>query len=245
MVGDVVGVALLKVVPAPTLREKIADSIREAITEGSLLPGQRLVERELCEMTGASRSSIREALTQLLSEELVVSVPNRGFVVAVLSLPEAQSLYEVRAELESLAARQFAERASDDDVRRLSAVVTDLSALYDEADADPFIQARDQFMEVLLAGARNRVLQAMIDQIYSRLRRLRCASASSIARRRELIGEFQQLYGALEARDGEQAARLSADRVRRSFEVAMPQIEMQTVSEEFEAAKAAHMVGVG
>ena len=95
----------------PSIRDQIATTLRRAIADLELTPGQLLVERELTELTGASRPSVREALRQLEAEGLVHSRNGRGTYVRVLTLPDAQDVYEVRAQLEGLAARLFCERA--------------------------------------------------------------------------------------------------------------------------------------
>ena len=96
-----------------TLREKTVERLREALLNQFFAPGDRLIERELCELTGVSRTSVREALRLLESEGLIETIPNRGPIVASLSAEDAQYIYEVREALEGLAGRLFAERASD------------------------------------------------------------------------------------------------------------------------------------
>ena len=72
----------LRIEDVPTVRSMVAQKLREAIMSGTLKPGQRLIERELCEMTGVSRPSIREALRLLEADGLVNTVPHRGPVVS-------------------------------------------------------------------------------------------------------------------------------------------------------------------
>src|SRR6478735_9922967 len=98
---------------AAPLREQVLDVLRQAILDFRLKPGQRLIERELIEQTGVSRTTIREVLRQLAAEGLVTTIPQKGTVVASPSVERAAELYEVRAVLEGMAARQFAERATD------------------------------------------------------------------------------------------------------------------------------------
>ena len=88
--------------PAP-IRSRVLDNLRQAILERKLAPGQRLIERELVELTGVSRTSIREALRELAAEGLVTTIPNKGTVVATVTAEEARQLYQVRSALEGLA----------------------------------------------------------------------------------------------------------------------------------------------
>ena len=123
MTGDgAVGSLRVGRVAAP-LREQAVGVLREAILDFRLRPGQRLVERELIEQTGVSRATIREALRQLTAEGLVTIIPQRGAVVVELTQKEARDLYELRATLEALVARLFAERATDEQVAQLRQVV--------------------------------------------------------------------------------------------------------------------------
>ncbi|MEI9803979.1 MAG: GntR family transcriptional regulator [Pseudolabrys sp.] len=101
---------------AAPLRTEIEIRLRSAITQGRFHAGERLIERELCEMLGVSRPSLREALRQLEAEELVTLVPNRGPVVSEIGIDEARDIYEIRATLEGLVARLFVRNASDAEV---------------------------------------------------------------------------------------------------------------------------------
>ena len=95
------------------MRHQVAEVLRAAITTGRFAPGQRLVEKDLCELTGVSRASVREALRQLESEGLIQTLPNRGPLVSRLSTQDAASIYQVRGALEALAAQLFANHATD------------------------------------------------------------------------------------------------------------------------------------
>ena len=103
----------LRIDDVPTVRSMVTQKLREAIMSGTLKPGQRLVERELCEMTGVSRPSIREALRLLEADGLVNTVPHRGPVVSTISLDEARQLYAARAVLEGFAGRECRAGGSD------------------------------------------------------------------------------------------------------------------------------------
>ena len=85
------------------VREQLVDRLKEAIGDRRLVPGQRLIEREIVGWTGLSRSTVRESIRQLEAEGLVKSVPQKGAFVAELTLREAQELYEIRSILECLA----------------------------------------------------------------------------------------------------------------------------------------------
>src|SRR3954451_21186455 len=97
---------------------------------GDLEPGQRLVEKDLCGLLGASRPPVREALRELEGEGLIRIVPNRGAEVATLDVDGASSVYQVRGVLEALAARLFAERADADQIAALRKALERVRAAY-------------------------------------------------------------------------------------------------------------------
>ena len=99
--------SVLPQVKAETLRSQVENQLRQAIVGGILKPGQKLVERELCDMLGVSRPSLREALRALEAEKLIVNVPHRGPEVATMSLAQARDLYAMRRLLEGFAAHEF------------------------------------------------------------------------------------------------------------------------------------------
>lgn len=92
---------------------ELVDELREAILDGRLQPGSRLVQEEVAERYGTSRIPLREALRRLEGEGLVITVANRGSVVRPLSPKDVADLYDVRLALESVAVRRAAERLID------------------------------------------------------------------------------------------------------------------------------------
>src|SRR5580698_7752568 len=117
--------------PVSTLRQQVIEGLRLCITDLTFRPGDRLIERELCEMLGVSRTLIREALSQLVAEGLVQIIPHKGPIVAVITKEEAKGLYEVRAVLEALAGRQFTERATNDQRVALMQALKELASIKD------------------------------------------------------------------------------------------------------------------
>ena len=131
--------ATLHIEDVPTVRTIVAQKLREAIMSGTLKPGQRLVERELCEMTGVSRPSIREALRLLEADGMVNTVPHRGPAVSTISLEEARQLYAARAVLEGFAGRECARLRDPAIVRRMGDALTRLKAALASAKPDMMV----------------------------------------------------------------------------------------------------------
>lgn len=154
---------------AAPLRQQVLALLREEILEGRHTPGERLRENDLCAAYGVSRTVIREVLRQLESECLISVVPGRGPIVAVLTKRDIESLYEVRATLEGLAASLFARRASDDLARRLIAHFTGMEESYLRGTLATREESKTEFYRILLKGADNDVLTADLAGVHTRI----------------------------------------------------------------------------
>ena len=215
--GAVAHPDFLRVQSNETLRRKAVNILRDAILSGHFRPGRRLVERELCAQTGVSRSSIREALRYLESEGLAESRGARGIFVTMLSARDAAQIYEVRAALESEAARHFAERASASDLADIRLAFAEVEATVAE-DLEGYRRATDRFIEVLFRGARNSIAEAVANSLNARIQLLRATTTrlAPLARRRGSVRKLRAVLMALEQRDGVKAAAAARDFVQRS-----------------------------
>jgi DNA-binding GntR family transcriptional regulator len=213
----------ITVVAAP-LRKQVIELLYRAIVGLEYMPGERLVERELCERFGVSRTVIREALRHLEAEGLVTLVANRGPVVVSTSADEARALYEVREALESLAARLCARRGSRAQKKRLSRALTSVEAAYREDDLGEQLQSKDEFYRLLCEGAENPVIALMLRTVQARVHLLRGLSLSAPGRTDESLDELKRLVGAIERNDEEAAAELATKHVQRAAETALSQL---------------------
>lgn len=200
---------------APALiRDQVADHLRQAIVEMRLRPGQVLVERELCEATTASRATIREALRQLQSEGLVESTVGKGTVVTRLSREEATQIYEVRASLEGLAGRLFAQHASSDQIAALDDAVAAVADAID--DTAGMLRAKTEFYDVLIEGSRNDELRRILQGLHARATLVRATSLSRPGRARVSVDELKLIASAAAAGDAEETARLCVEHIRKA-----------------------------
>ena len=211
------GLVQIQRVAAP-VREQVLKQLRQAILEMRLRPAQRLVERELIEQTGVSRTTIREVLRQLAAEGLVTTIPHKGTVVASPSLKAAAELYEVRAVLEGMAARQFAERATEEHMARIREAFAQIVASAEEEDAagPAMLEAKKLFYDALFDGAANETLQEILQGLQARVMVLRRASLAQPGRPARTVEEVREIVRALEARDPERAAAACVDHVNQA-----------------------------
>jgi GntR family transcriptional regulator, trigonelline degradation regulator len=202
--------------PAP-VRAQLLDNLRQAIIERQLAPGQRLIERELVELTGVSRTSVREALRELAAEGLVTAIPNRGTVVASVTPEEARQLYQVRSALEALAGRLFVKHASQ---AQRAALVKALHRIEKLAAKDaPMLAAKNSFYDVLFEGGGNEALRAVVAGLHARVSVLRSLSLAVPGRPAESIAELQAIVDAVLADDAEGAARACSRHVEEAGRV--------------------------
>jgi GntR family transcriptional regulator, trigonelline degradation regulator len=188
---------------AAPLREQVLEVLRQAILDFRLKPGQRLIERELIEQTGVSRTTIREVLRQLAAEGLVTTIPQKGAIVVVPSAQEAADLYELRAALEALAGRLFVRRGTDEQVAQLRKCFREIERLCKRRNPDiqGMLATKDTFYDVLLEGAGNRAMRDTLDGLRARVRLLRATSLSQRDRSASTVAEIRDIVEAAEARD--------------------------------------------
>lgn len=210
---------------ATTMRHSVTESIRQAIALGHYKSGDRMPERDLCEMTGVSRTLVREALRQLESEGLVEVVAHKGPTVARITPEQAKGVYQVREVLESLAARLFAENASDEDIARIEEALEGVREAYIHGNVLDRLAAKNHFYDCLVAGTGNQALGQSLYMINARTMVLRGRSLQMPSRWKESLRELDALIAALKKRDAAEAHRLATIHVQKALEVVLQSFE--------------------
>lgn len=209
--------------PALTNAERSTRRLRDAILTLRLVPGTRLVERDLVTQLGVSRTGVRAALQSLASENLVVRGRRGVFAVAAVSAEEARQIYEVRAALEPAMARLFVQRASPAQVAALGAAVDRAEAAARNQDSTGYVEAFRGFYTVLLEGSGNQVARQFLDTLDARIAWLRHVTTqrASTPRRLRTVSLLRGIYDAVQRRAPDLAARRSAAFVTRSARFAL------------------------
>ncbi|PLC55509.1 GntR family transcriptional regulator [Pollutimonas nitritireducens] len=202
-------------------RSQIAKTVREHILAGNLRPGARLTEKALCELTQASRSSVREALQMLEQEGYVSNQPNRGVRVAVLDVQEAADIYQVRSVLEGLAARNFINMATPAQREKLDQTLSQLAVSVEEKDVAEQLEAIELFYEALLEGCYNRVLKSSLEALHGKISRLRATSILSPGRIKNTLQEMARIGAAIRNNDEEEAWLACVEHMRQTSAVAI------------------------
>lgn len=224
--------------------ERLAGTIQARVLRGDVPVGTRLRQEALAEEFGVSRTPVREALRQLQATGLVELLPNRGAVVRGPSAREIREAYEVRAELEGLAARLAAERISDRDFVRLREAqalfrksVTTLIARRSRRpapwkDESVWVRANDLFHQAILDAAANGRLNATIADLHRSFPRdLTWAALSQSSRLlEENVHQHDAILEAIEQRDPEEARRRMVEHVRSAGELVSLHFEQRAES---------------
>lgn len=217
--------AFLKIERRTTLRQQTTDVLRKAIIDQRFKPGEHLIERELCELVGVSRTSVREALRHLESEGLIKMVPHKGPVVASLSVTEARNIYQVRAALEGLAGELFAANATDQQIGELRRVADEVGASAKAGEFDRVLEIKSLFYDVILAGAGNDTLAQVIHSLNTRVWILRRMSLMSPNRNILMMDEVEEIVAAAEARDPARTRAACIRHVENASLLVIPQLE--------------------
>ncbi|GAB1379041.1 MULTISPECIES: GntR family transcriptional regulator [Pararhodobacter] len=189
--------------------------ILAAIDDGVYKPGDRLVESELAERFGVSRTPIREALQRLETQSLLTR-DGRSLIVASLDHNQLAELYVVRAQLEGLAARLAAKHASVEEVRVLRDMVNDDRRLMNDPKA--LSRANKRFHKQIHLASHNRFLVQQLDLVHRSMALLATTSLEAEGRGRTALDEHEAIVEAIARGDGEAADRALREHISRAFE---------------------------
>jgi DNA-binding GntR family transcriptional regulator len=185
--------------------EAAYSGLRDAIVAGRLQPNERLVEAELIDLLGVSRTAVRTALVRLAQEGLVVHERNRGARVRYVDETEAVEIVLARAALEALAVRQAAERATPEDVEELREVLGRMRARLDEADLLGASDENAVLHSKLLELSGNRTVIRLVGGLKSQLVRFQYRTILVPGRSARSFAEHSAIVDAVAAGDADAA----------------------------------------
>jgi DNA-binding GntR family transcriptional regulator len=203
--------------PAPlenrTLREQVADHLREEILSSRLAPGEELGEVALARSLGISRGPLREALGQLAAEGLVTIVPRRGAVVRRLTQQEFIDAYQVREALESLAIKLAVPRLSDAEKAELHRIAGEMERAANAGDTDRFFEINRRFHARLVDASGNQKLVEVHSQLVAQMARLMKQSVELRGGMEQSAAEHRAILEAVDAGDPVRAAQLLEEHI--------------------------------
>jgi DNA-binding GntR family transcriptional regulator len=196
---------------ATSLADQAYYRIRELIVSLELRPGSLISERALMASLGVGRTPVREALRALARERLVEVYPRRGMFVSGVDVGDLAGLSEVRAELESHAARLAAERATENDRALIAPLLAELNGAGGELGERTLIDLDQRIHKHVYRCAHNPFLEATLDEYYVLTLRIWFLALDRVARLEDAVGEHRELLEAI--RDGD--AGRAEDAMRR------------------------------
>ncbi len=194
--------------------------VLEAIDSGTYLPGDRLVESELAERFGVSRTPVREALQRLETQAILVR-DGRSMVVASLDHDQLGELYAVRAQLEGLAAQLAAQHAAPEEIRILQEMVAQDEAVVDDPAA--LARANRRFHRQIHLASHNRYLIRQLESVHRTMALLTTSSLSAKGRGVDAVAEHKAIVEAIAKRDMAAADSALRDHISMAYETRLKQ----------------------
>lgn len=202
----------------PDLKSSQKDAytlILEAIDRGLYRPGDRLVESDLAERFGVSRTPVREAL-QRLETQSVLNRDGRSLIVSSLDHNELAELYAVRAELEGLAARLAAQHATAEEIAVLRGMASEDRALLQNPNA--LARANRRFHKQIHLASHNRFLVQQLDLVHRHMALLATTSLAEAGRGEAALAEHDDIVTAIANRDGDAASTAVKNHISKAYE---------------------------
>lgn len=190
------------------LRDIVFDSMREAIIAQILRPGERLMEVQLAEEMGVSRTPVREAIRKLELEGFAIIVPRKGAYVASISINDVHELYEIRAALETLACGLAAERATQEEIEEMEKFLIQESSFVGSSNVFDTVNADVGLHDLICKASRNERLLNTLNNLREQIYRTRAASISLPGRKKKSLEEHRHIVEAISSRDLELAQKL-------------------------------------
>jgi DNA-binding GntR family transcriptional regulator len=200
--------------PTVSLSQEAYERIKQKIVSLELLPGEVIDEGRLQADLGLGRTPIREALKRLALEKLVNIIPRRGMFVTDIGVRDLQHLFELRVELESLAARLAARRGRAEHWQKMAATLAALPPDEEPVDNETMIAIDHACHKIIYEATGNEFLQDTLDTMYTLSLRLWYFGLTQMGSMRHAVLEHRRILAALESGDADLAAELTQLHIR-------------------------------
>ena len=211
------------------LRELVLEALREAIKSGSLQPRERLMEIQLADELGVSRTPVREALRKLELEGFIVMVPRKGAYVSDLSMKDIADVFEIRAALEGLAAAMAADRITEDELETMERLLVEKGEAIHQDDIDKLVEVDTKFHEAMYKASRNDRLTSIISNLREQIQRFRLTSLSVPGRKEDSLDEHRNILEAIQARDVQLARKLAQEHIENAENVLIESLKKDSL----------------
>lgn len=195
------------------LGDIVYEALRDAIINQVLKPGERLMETELAEEMGVSRTPVREAMRKLELESYIVTVPRKGAYVAGLSIRDINNLFEIRGALEMLAAGLAASRATQEEIEAMERNLVMEANHFKTSDVINTIEVDTNFHQLIYNASKNKRLQNMLKDLRDQIQRFRTTSLAVPGRMKVALAEHRSIVEAIAAGDVQEAKTATKEHI--------------------------------
>lgn len=195
------------------LRDVVFKTLREAILKGDLKPGERLMEIQLANQLGVSRTPIREAIRKLELDGLVNVLPRRGAEVAQITEKDLRDVLEVRTSLEQLAIQLACQRISSDNIEKLKDALEVFEEAVNSGDVKKLAEADVAFHDVIFESTNNARLIQIVNNLGEQMYRYRVEYLKDFSIHQQLCQEHRLIVKAISNKDQAKAQQLVRDHI--------------------------------
>lgn len=210
--------------PRKPLGHEVHETLRKAIIVGDLEPGQRLIEEQLAESLGASRTPVRQAMHVLEREGLVERLERGGFAVKGLSVEDINEIFDLRAVLESFAARRAAEKITPGAINLLTRHNEAFQRAVENEKSDQLAALNTEFHEALYSLADNQRLRRIIGELRDHFYRYRVVLLQLQDMAQASYNDHKEMIQAMEARDIEKTEKLVRAHILKGKEAILSEV---------------------
>ena len=209
------------------LRDVVFNTLRQAILRGELQPGERLMEIQLANKLGVSRTPIREAIRKLELEGLVLMIPRRGAEVAQITEKSLRDVLEVRRALEELAVQLACLRMTEEGIVELKQAAAEFEHVLGDEDITVVAEADVAFHDVIYMATDNQRLISLLNNFREQMYRDRVEYLKKTEFHEKLLKEHQEIIAAIENGEQERATRVTSRHIENQVEVVSDTIREQ------------------
>ena len=211
--------------PIQTIADQVYSILKKNICEGQYPPGFWLQENELCEQLGVSRSPVREALRRLVSDGLVISIPNKGTFVKEFTCKDIDEIFDMRVMLEGYAIRNSRANLTSAHIQQLLDLLDRMETTFQAGDLEEYTSADEQLHNEIVTLGNNSIVSSTYYRVGSMNQQFRVLSLSVHQRFKESLGEHKQIIHALIEGDTLRAERLNQQHLELARECIKEQLE--------------------
>ncbi|MCC3145833.1 GntR family transcriptional regulator [Halanaerobium sp. Z-7514] len=195
------------------LGDEVYETVKTKIINHEIKPGERIIDKNLAEQLGVSRSLVRQALTILEKEDLVTSVPRSGFYVKEIKERDVVEIYEIRKILEKAATRKAVAQIPEKDIEKLDEIFENAKKDLDKDKVLQFIKADNQLHKTIINNCGNQRLIKLINSYNTYIAFYRVVDLSRVERAKEAYFEHLEIFKAVKAKDVEKSVELMANHI--------------------------------